>query len=241
MKKAKIVFAITLGALLFASLSASSTVAKPTADTFEVVIPWGLDHPRGKIIKSMIDNSSIAGAYDFEYTVVGGGPSDRVQLFSRFASKNYPDLLLVTQDWYTEFADFGIFHNFADEVADWADDRAGWVDDIPDGWWSILDLEKGDGTGDKVFALPFFGQSILPYINTDNFTAAGLTAADVDTLDGWLDACETLDGAGITPFAMVGKSQSDLAYMNYMFGSTDNFIDSRSDPASVFPWDDDGM
>ncbi len=241
MKKAKIVFAITLGALLFASLSASSTVAKPTADTFEVVIPWGLDHPRGKIIKSMIDNSSIAGDYDFEYTVVGGGPSDRVQLFSRFAAKNYPDLLLVTQDWYTEFADFGIFHNFADEVADWADDRAGWVDDIPDGWWSILDLEKGDGTGDKVFALPFFGQSILPYINTDNFTAAGLTAADVDTLDGWLDACETLDGEGITPFAMVGKSQSDLAYMNYMFGSTDNFIDSRSDPATVFPWDDDGM
>ncbi len=241
MKKAKLVFAITLGALLFASLNVSSTVAKPTLDTFEVVLPWGLDHPRGKIIKTMIENSTLKDAYDFTYTVVGGGPDDRVSLFSRFAANNYPDLLLVTQDWYTEFAGFGIFHNFADDVADWADDRSGWVDDIPDGWWSILDLEKGDGTGDSVFALPFFGQSILPYINTDNFTAAGVTEADIDTLTGWLDACETLDAAGITPFAMVGKSQSDLAYMNYMFGSTDNFIDSREDPATVFPWDDDGM
>ncbi|MCK4826162.1 hypothetical protein KA005_61020, partial [bacterium] len=40
-------------------------------------------------------------------------------------------------------------------------------------------------------------------------------------------------GDGKTPYAMVGMLQSDIAYMNYMFGSTDNFINSSVDPATV--------
>ncbi len=34
------------------------------AADFEILIPYGLDHPRGKIIKSMIDNSTLKDAYD---------------------------------------------------------------------------------------------------------------------------------------------------------------------------------
>jgi len=183
---------------------------------------------------SMIGNHSTLGTkYNYTITAVGGGPNDRDALVARFLAGDYPDLMVVTQDWYAEFASFGIFHDFASEISAWSGDRADWVSDIPDGWWAILDRDNGDGSGDGIFALPFFSQTIIPYINLKNFTTAGLTAANVTTLEGMLAAAEALDGAGITPFAMVGKLQSDIAYMNYMFGSTNNYITANSDPASV--------
>jgi ABC-type glycerol-3-phosphate transport system substrate-binding protein len=240
MKKTNVFFALTFGLILLASFGFAQTTAKPqapAATNFEIVMPWGTDHERGKIIRSMIGNHSTLGTkYNFTYTAVGGGPSDRDALVARFLAGDYPNLILATQDWYTEFAEFNIWYDFSDDIAAWTGDRAGWQADIPAGWWSILDKTNGDGSGDDIFALPFFGQSILPYINLNDFEDAGLTEADVDTLDKFMAAAETLDGAGKTPYGMVGMLQSDLAYMNYMFGSTDNFIDSASDPASVFSW-----
>ena len=240
MKKTNVFFAVTFGLILLASFGFAQTTAKPEAPAvtnFEVVMPWGTDHERGKIIRSMIENHSTLGSkYNFTYTAVGGGPSDRNALIARFLAGDYPNLILATQDWYTEFAEFKIWYDFSDDIAAWSGDRAGWRADIPAGWWSILDKTNGDGTGDGIYALPFFGQSILPYINLDDFTDAGLTEDDVDTLDGFMDAAETLADAGKTPYSMVGMLQSDLAYMNYMFGSTDNFINSSTDPATVFSW-----
>ncbi len=240
MKKTNVFFALTFGLILLASFSFAQTIAKPqapAATNFEVVMPWGTDHERGKIIRSMIENHSTLGSkYNFTYTAVGGGPSDRDALVARFLAGDYPNLILATQDWYTEFAEFNIWYDFSDDIAAWSGDRAGWQADIPAGWWSILDKTEGDGSGDDIFALPFFGQSILPYINLNDFEDAGLTEADVDTLDKFMAAAETLDGAGKTPYGMVGMLQSDLAYMNYMFGSTDNFINSSTDPANVFSW-----
>jgi maltose-binding protein MalE len=239
MNRAKIIFVLITGAFLFAVIPFNSVTAEvEQLPEFEIVMPWGLDHPRGQIIESMIDNSSIGTKYDFTYTAVGGGPSDRDGLVSRFLAGDYPNLIIVTQDWYTEFSGFGIWHDFSTDIAGWTGGRSGWQADIPDGWWSILDKENGDGSGTGIFALPFFGQTILPYVNLNNLTTAGLTESDVnDTLAKFMDAAETLDGAGITAFAQVGLLQSDLAYMNYMMGNTDNYINSSSDPATVFSWD----
>ncbi|MHA1944508.1 MAG: ABC transporter substrate-binding protein [Candidatus Hodarchaeales archaeon] len=234
-------FALGLSLLMFLSLLAVTnvTVAKPQLTDFEIVMPWGTDHERGKIIMSMVGNSTIGTDYNFIYTAVGGGPADRDALTARFLAGDFPNMLIVTQDWYTEFSEFGIWHNFAPEIAAWSAGRAGWVDDIPDGWWSILDREKGDGLGSKVYALPMFGQSVLPYLNTDHFTAAGMNATElaVDwTMDEFMDAAYNLSTAGYTPFAMVGKLQSDIAYMNYMMGSTNDYITANTDPASVYSY-----
>ncbi|PWI46844.1 hypothetical protein CEE45_14740 [Candidatus Heimdallarchaeota archaeon B3_Heim] len=245
MKKTNVFFALTFGLILLASFGFAQTTAKPqatAATNFEIVMPWGTDHERGKIIRSMIGNHSTLGTkYNFTYTAVGGGPSDRDALVARFLAGDYPNLILATQDWYTEFAEFGIWYDFSDDIAAWSGERETWQADIPAGWWSILDKANGDGSGDDIYALPFFGQSILPYINLADFTEVGLTAADVDTMEGFMSAAETLADAGKTPYAMVGMLQSDLAYMNYMFASTDNFIDSSEDPASVFSWGTDDM
>jgi ABC-type glycerol-3-phosphate transport system substrate-binding protein len=242
MKRTKILFALIFGVIFFASMGVTTSVqAKPQAD-FEIVMPWGTDHERGKIIMSMIGNHSELGSkYTYTYTAVGGGPSDRDALVARFLAGDYPDLVIATQDWYTEFAQFGIWHDFKDDISAWSDDtvRVDWREDIPAGWWSILDKANGDGTGDDIFALPFFGQSVLPYVNLDDLAAAGVAVADLDTLDGFMAAAKKLDDAGKVPFAQVGLLQSDIAYMNYMFASTDNFIDSSSDPATVLPWDGD--
>lgn len=234
-------YALGLSLLMFLSLLAVTnvTVAKPQLTDFEIVIPWGLDSNRGKIIKSMVDNSTIAGDYNFVYTQVGGGPSDRDGLTARFLAGDYPNMLIVTQDWYTEFSEFGVWHNFAPEIQGWTNGRSGWRLDIPTGWWSILDREAGTGLGSKIYALPMFGQSILPYLNTDHFTAAGMDAealADDWTMDEFMSAAENLSDAGYTPFAMVGAQISDLAYMNYMMGSTDDYITANTDPASVYAW-----
>ncbi|MHA1448197.1 MAG: ABC transporter substrate-binding protein [Candidatus Hodarchaeales archaeon] len=241
MKISKSLFGILVTAVFFIasfSLAGMPVKAATTVENFEIIVPWGLDHERGQIIASMIDNHSTLGTkYNYTFTQVGGGPSDRDGLVARFLAGDYPDLILCTQDWYTEFAQFGIWHDFDPTISAWTGDKATWREDIPDGWWSILDKEKGDGTGSGIYALPFFGQSIIPYINLDHFGAVGLTAADVDTIDGMLSACETLDAAGYTPFALVGLLQSDLAYMNYMMGSTDDFISSATDPATVISWD----
>ena len=245
MNKKSVIFALTFGLILVASFGFAQTAAKveaPAATEFEVVMPWGTDHERGKIIRSMIENHSTIGTkYNFTYTAVGGGPSDRDALVARFLAGDYPNLIITTQDWYTEFAEYSIWYDFADDIAAWSGDRAGWQDDIPAGWWSILDKENGDGSGDGIYALPFFGQSILPYINLNDFSDAGLTEADIDTLEGFLTSAEALADAGKTPYAMVGMLQSDIAYMNYMFASTDNFITDSKDPASVFSWGTDDM
>jgi hypothetical protein len=234
---------ILIGLMLVFSMVGALTptvakVEKMQLTTFEVVIPWGLDHERGKIIKSMIDNSSIAGDYNFVYTAVGGGPSDRDALKARFMAGDYPNLIICTLDWYTEFATFKDFWvDFNTTIDGWTGGKVGWQADIPDGWWSILDKQYGNGSGDGVYALPFFGQSIIPYINTDHFKDVGLNwTTDLDTIDEWVTACETLAAGGYTPFAMVGKLQSDLAYMNYMLASTDNLINSSVNPATVFSW-----
>ncbi len=247
MKKTKIFVILTVGMLLLVTVGVSIVPVVPapeaiTATEFEIVMPWGLDHERGKIIASMIGNHSTLGTkYNYTFTSVGGGPSDRDALVARFLAGDYPNLIITTQDWYTEFAEFGIFYDFDDEISAWTGDRAGWRADIPAGWWSILDKANGDGTGAGIYALPFFGQSILPYINLADFEAADLTEADVDTLAGFMDASEKLSDAGKTPYAMVGMLQSDIAYMNYMFASTDNFINSSTDPASVFSWGTDDV
>lgn len=231
---------ILIGLILVFSMVVALTptvakVEKVQITDFEIVMPWGTDHERGKIIMSMIGNSSIAGDYNFIYTAVGGGPSDRDALKARFMAGDYPNLIIATLDWYTEFSlykDFWVDFNTTIDV--WP---AGWQADIPEGWWSILDKEYGNGSGDGIYALPFFGQSILPYINTDHFEDVGLNwTTDLDTIDEWVTACETLAAGGYTPFAMVGKLQSDLAYMNYMLASTDNLINSSVDPATVFSW-----
>ena len=234
--------ALGLSLLMFLSLMAVTniTVAKPQLTDFEIVMPWGLDHERGKIIKSMVDNSSIQGDYNFIYTAVGGGPSDRDALTARFLAGDYPNMLIVTQDWYTEFSEFGVWHDFAPEIDVWSGNtRSGWVADIPDGWWSILDRANGDGSGAGIYALPMFGQSVLPYLNLDHFEDAGMNATELATdwtMVEFMDAAQNLSDAGYTPFAMVGKLQSDIAYMNYMMGSTDDFITSNTDPASVFAY-----
>jgi ABC-type glycerol-3-phosphate transport system substrate-binding protein len=241
MKKVKIGFLLTCAILFLASMGTgigTSTTVKETQTEFEIVMPWGLDHERGQIIASMIGNhSSLGTKYTYTYTQVGGGPSDRDALVARFIAGDYPDLIIVTQDWYTEWSEFDIWYDFSSDIAAWSGDRAGWREDIPAGWWSILDKQNGDGTGDNIFALPFFGQSILPYVNTKDLAAAGVAESELDTLEGFLGAAQKLKEANFTPFAQVGKLQSDIAYMNYMFGSTDNFIDSDSDPATVLPWD----
>ncbi|OLS20026.1 MAG: hypothetical protein HeimC3_42370 [Candidatus Heimdallarchaeota archaeon LC_3] len=239
MKNLRVLFALTLGAIMFASMGlSSSVVGAPTQSTFEVVMPWGLDHPRGQIIQSMIENHSTIGSkYTFTYTQVGGGPSDRASLVGRFLAGDYPNLIIVTQDWYTEWAQFGIWHDFSTEINAWSGDQAGWRTDIPAGWWSILDQDKGDGTGTGISALPFYGQSILPYVNLNDLETANVELSDLDTLVGFMEAADKLDDAELTPFAQVGLLQSDIAYMNYMFASTDNFVNSSTDPATVFSWD----
>jgi maltose-binding protein MalE len=225
----------------FAFLGQAASGA-PEVENFEIVVPWGLDHPRGKIIASMIGNHSTLGTkYNYTYTQVGGGPNDRKALVSRFLAGDYPDLAIITQDWYSEFIDFGIFYNFADDIGAWEGDRANWRTDIPSGWWDILDKENGDGTGSSIYALPFYSQSIMPYANVEHLTAVGVDyETDLETIDDFLAACEKLDAGGYTPFALVGKLQSDIAYMNYMLGHTNNYIDSHTDPATVIPWDSDG-
>lgn len=241
MNKVKIGFMFTCVVLMLASVGfTTSTTAKETQTSFEIVMPWGLDHERGKIIASMIGNhSSLGTKYTYTYTSVGGGPSDRDALVARFIANDYPDLIILTQDWYTEWAELDIWYDFSDDISAWSGDREGWREDIPTGWWSILDKANGDGTGNDIFALPFFGQSILPYVNLDDLAAASVTVADLDTLEGFMAAAKKLKDVGKTPFAQVGLLQSDIAYMNYMFGSTDNFIDSSTDPATVLPWDGD--
>ncbi|MHA2306281.1 MAG: ABC transporter substrate-binding protein [Candidatus Hodarchaeales archaeon] len=245
MKKTKTFLMLSLTAAMILAVFTvlpQTSAAPEQLPNFEIVMPWGTDHERGKIIKSMIENeTTISAKYNFTFTAVGGGPSDRDALTARFLAGDYPNLILCTQDWYTEFSEYGIWENFAPNVAAWSGGRAGWVADIPDGWWSILDLDSGDGTGDNIYALPFFGQSVIPYVNTDHFTKAGLDPdTDLDTVAEWLTACDTLATTGFTPFAMVGTQISDIAYMNYMLGSTDNYINSRSNPATVYPWDTAG-
>lgn len=243
MKKNRTFIMLSLAAamILAAITVIPQTPAAPEQlPNFEIVLPWGTDSPRGKIIRSMITNESTIGTgkYNYTFTQVGGGPADRDALTARFLAGDYPNLILCTQDWYTEFAEYGIWENFGPNIAAWSGTHPTWVADIPEGWWSILDLDSGDGTGANIFALPFFGQSILPYVNTDHFTAAGVNpATDLDNVDEWLLACADLATAGFTPFAMVGTGISDIAYMNYMLGSTDNYINSRSNPATVYPWD----
>lgn len=223
-----------------------STVTPKTTQkpNFEIVVPWERTHERTKIIASMFGNNTALNAkYNFTYTHVGGSPSDRADLTKRFLAGDYPNMIICTQDWYTEFYSYGsdIWHDFSTEIAAWSGDRAGWRTDIPTGWWSILDKDKGDGTGDNIFALPVWSQSVLPYINLNDFADAGLTAADVDTIDDLFVAAEKLEDAGHVPFAMVGKLQSDLVYMNYMMGSTNNYINSSENPATVFSWDDEDL
>jgi parallel beta-helix repeat protein len=211
-------------------------------EDFEVIIPSDLSHPRGQIIQSMIENHSTLGTkYNYVYTTVGGSPGDRDALVARLSAGDYPNLLLITLDWYTEFAYLNIWEKFSPLIQSWSGAKANWINDIPDGWWNVLDLDQGDGDGDLIFALPFFGQNVLPYVNVDHFKAAGLNHThpgdDLETIDEWLSACDTLANNGFTPFSMVGTEISDIAYMNYMFGSTDNFINSRYYPSTVYPWD----
>ncbi len=247
MKKIRnfVILSLAAALILAAFTVIPQTPAAPAAPAalpnFEIVLPWGTDSPRGKIIRSMIQNETNIGTgrYNYTFTQVGGGPSDRDALRARFLAGNYPNLILCTQDWYTEFAEYGIWENFAPNIAAWTSvERSTWVADIPDGWWSILDLDNGDGTGDDIYALPFFGQSILPYINKDHFNAATLDWNDtLDTVAEFMSSSATLNATGFTPFALVGTGISDIAYMNYMLGSVDNYINSRSNPATVYPWD----
>ncbi|MFX1282936.1 MAG: ABC transporter substrate-binding protein [Promethearchaeota archaeon] len=239
MKKRKTLLSLIVATMMLVSLLSMvpQTNAAPTKDEFEIVVPWGLDHPRGKIIKSMITNHSTLGdKYDYVFTAVGGSPSDRDALTARFLAADYPELIITTQDWYTEFSLMPIWHNFAPMIAGWtAAERT----DIPAGWWSILDFNNGDGTGDYIFALPFFGQSILPYVNTDIFKDAGLNYThpeeDLEDVDEFLAACEAIDTDGNIAFAMVGDGSSDTTYMNYMLGSTDNYISDRFGTATGVP------
>lgn len=241
-----------LGVFILSSFSfgALNVTAKPASDNattalpnFEIVVPWGLDSPRGQIIASMVGNSSIGSSYNFTYTVVGGAPADRDALVSRFMAGDYPNLMIVTQDWYTEFSTFGIWHDFHNDIANWANNatRAGWQSDIPQGWWSILDQQMGNGSGTGIYALPFFGQTILPYLNLGLIHKAGLTVSDFNgTLAQFMASVKILHDKGITAFAEIGAQVSDLAYMNYMMGSTNNYINSSTDPATVFNWDANG-
>jgi maltose-binding protein MalE len=233
--------ALGLSLLMFLSLLAVTnvTVATPQLTDFEIVMPWGTDHERGKIIMSMVGNSSIGSDYNFVYTAVGGGPADRDALTARFLAGDYPNMLIVTQDWYTEFSEFGVWHDFAPEIGAWTGGRSTWQSDIPIGWWSILDKVSGNGDGSGIYALPMFGQSVLPYLNLDHFEAAGMNATELApdwTMVEFMSAAQNLSDAGYTPFAMVGKLQSDIAYMNYMMASTDDFIDSNTDPANVYAY-----
>lgn len=245
MKKTKTLFTILMSVLLVATFGFSVSTVAPTTNqlpNFEIVVPWEQTHDRTKIIASMFGNHTTLNArYNFTYTHVGGSPSDRADLTKRFMVGDYPNVIICTQDWYTEFERLGskIWHDFSTEIGAWSGDRAGWQADIPDGWWSIIDQDKGDGSGDGIFALPIWSQSILPYINLNDFEDAGLTEADVETIDGLFTAVEALKDAGKVPFAMVGKLQSDLVYMNYMLGSTNNYINSSDDPATVFSWGSD--
>ena len=238
-KNTYLALALSVAMLLSLFTVLNISTAEVQADDFEIVLPWATTSERGKIIKSMVDNSSIAGKYNFIYSDVGGGPSDRDALTTRFRAGDYPNLMIVTQDWYTEFSQFGLFYDFSADVAAWSGDRAGWREDIPDGWWKIFDKVNGDGTGSNIQALPFFGQSTLPYFNTDHFADVGLNATELAedmTMVEFMDAAEALDAGGYTPMALVGAASSDLVYMNYMMGSTDNFISSRTDPARILSW-----
>ncbi|MHA2274850.1 MAG: extracellular solute-binding protein, partial [Candidatus Kariarchaeaceae archaeon] len=218
------------------------------AEDFEIIIPWDLNEDRGQIIKSMIDSHpTLADKYNYVYTQVGGSPDDRNILIDRFVSGNYPNLITCTQDWYSEFSQFDIWYDLAPNITEWNTEigRTDWLTDIPMGWWNVLDGVNGDGTGDSIFGLPFFGQTVLPYVNIDHFEAVGLDymnpGSELETIDEWLTTCQVLADAGFTPFAMVGEYSSDLAYMNYMLGSTDNYISSRYPPATVYPWDVNGL
>ncbi|MHA2214959.1 MAG: extracellular solute-binding protein [Candidatus Hodarchaeales archaeon] len=215
------------------------------AEDFEIIIPWDLTHERGQIIKSMIDSHpTLADKYNYVYTSVGGSPDD---LIGRFFSGDYPNLITCTQDWYSEFSQFDIWYDFAPNITEWNIEpgRTKWLTDIPMGWWNVLDGVNGDGTGDSIFGLPFFGQTVLPYVNIDHFKAAGLDymnpGSELETIDEWLATCQVLADFGFTPFAMVGEYSSDLAYMNYMLGSTDNYISSRYPPATVNSWDENAL
>ena len=218
------------------------SVHRVSQNDFEIVLQWDLTHPRGQIIRSMITNHSTLGnKYNYIYTEVNGSPAARNQLKARFLAGDYPNLIICTQDWYTEFAQYGIWENFAPVIQNWAQ---GEIDDIPKGWWNILDFENGNGSGSNIFALPFYGQTVLPYVNTDHFKVAGLNHThpeeDLENLTEWLAACDTLNTTGYIPFAMVGDGSSDTTYMNYMLGSTDNYISSRYAvpvPATVYPFD----
>ena len=234
-----IALALSVAMLLSFFTVLTTTTAKTQVEDFEIVIPWAETSPRGKIIASMVDNSSIAGRYNFVYSEVGGNPAARDSLTTRFRAGDYPNMMIVTQDWYTEFSQFGIFYDFSADIAAWSGERAGWRADIPAGWWKIFDRLNGDGTGPNIQALPFFAQSTLPYFNVDHFTDVGLNAtelADDMTMVEFMDAAETLDAGGYTPMALVGAESSDLVYMNYMMGSTDNYISSRADPARILSW-----
>jgi ABC-type glycerol-3-phosphate transport system substrate-binding protein len=238
LKKGKILFIIGLFSITFFVSNNQVSESTIQAVDFEIVVPWGLNHERGQIIQSMIENHSTLGTkYNFIYTQVGGGPADRDALTARLLAGDYPNLLLLTQDWYTEYSQFGIWYDFSNNITAWSGSRAGWREDIPDGWWSVLDKENGNGTGTGIFALPFFGQTVLPYINLNDFSDVGLLPSDVDTIDGFLDAAKLLSENGKTGFAQVGRLQSDIAYMNYMLGSSDNYINSSMDPATVYGWD----
>lgn len=240
MKKSRTLMSLLVASMMFLALLSVLPQVKAVpeavaADEFEIVMPWGTDHVRGQIIRSMIGNHSTLGTkYNYVYTAVGGGPADRDALTARFLAGDYPELIITTQDWYSEFATYGIFENFANVIAGWTPAE---VADIPKGWWSILDFDQGDGSGGFIYALPFFGQSILPYVNTDDFKAAGLNDThpeeDLETVAEFLSACAALDAAGKTPFAMVGDGSSDTTYMNYMLGDVDNYISKRSGTVTV--------
>ena len=238
-KNKYLALALSVAMLLSVFTVLSISTAEPQADDFKIVMPWPTTHERGKIIKSMVDNSSIAGKYNFIYSDVGGGPTDRLALTADFRAGNYPNLMIVTQDWYTEFSRLGLFYDFSVDIAAWSGERADWREDIPTGWWKIFDEVNGDGTGTGIQALPFFAQSTLPYFNIDHFTDVGLNATELAedmTMVEFMAAAATLDAGGYTPMALVGAEISDLVYMNYMMGSVNDFISDRADPARVLSW-----
>ena len=232
MKKSRTLLNLLVVSLMFLALfsvlpQVKSEPEAVAADEFEIVMPWGTDHVRGKIIMSMIGNHTTLGTkYTYKYTAVGGGPADRDALTARFLAGDYPELIITTQDWYSEFSTYGIWENFAPIIQSWDPSN---VTDIPKGWWSILDFENGDGTGNYIYALPFFGQSILPYINKDHFNNVSINwNTSLDTVQDMLTAAAALKADGWTPFAMVGDGSSDTTYMNYMMGDVDNYISARA-------------
>lgn len=124
------------------------------------------------------------------------------------SANQMPDTLWMNPGAYIK--EYAMSGKFVD-LTPYLNEDAAWKESFQDGAFVSVTFDE------KLWAIPMNFAFACVFYNTELFDQAGVKAEEIKTWDDFLDACETLKGAGIQPITMSSKDKWCIAlFTNYL-------------------------